>query len=150
MPPRPTVLVPDTCAYVHAAAGLLSPAAKALLGAAIQYHSAAALGEIAAGLGNLSPTHHDYAAVRSHYTALMSTIPAGRVLLPDESDWLDAGLLAGTLARIQGFQAHQRKELLNDALIYVCAAKAGLPVLTNDDDFDLLHQALPQGTVIFY
>lgn len=150
MPARPTVLVPDTCAYIHAAAGRLSLEAKAILGAAIQYHSAAALGEIAAGLANLSPTRYDYAAVRSHYTALMSAIPVGRVLVPDESDWLDAGLLAGTLGRIQGFQAHQRKELLNDALIYVCAAKAGLPVLTNDDDFDLLQQVRPQGAVIFY
>lgn len=150
VPARPTILVPDTCAYIHAAAGRLSPAAKALLGAAVQYHSAAALGEIAAGLGNLSPTHYDYAAVRSHYTVLMGAIPAGRVLVPDESDWLDAGLLAGALARTQGFQAHQRKELLNDALIYVCAAKAGLPVLTNDDDFDLLQQLRPQGSVIFY
>jgi predicted nucleic acid-binding protein len=150
VPSRLTILVPDTSVYIHAASGRLSPAAKALLGAAIQYHSAAALGEIAAGFGNLSPTHYDYAAVRSHYAALMGAIPVGRVLVPDESDWLDAGLLADTLAHTQGFQANQRKELLNGALIYVCAAKAGLPVLTNDDDFDLLQQVRPQESVIFY
>lgn len=150
MPARPTVLVPDTCAYIHAASGRLPPAAKALLGTAIQFHCAASLGEISVGIGDMSPTDPDYRAVRSHYARLMDAIPSGRVLAPDENDWLHAGLLAGALARTQNFQAHQRKELLNDALIYVCAAKAGLPVLTNDDDFDLLQQVYPQGTVVFY
>lgn len=150
VPIRPTALVPDTCAYIHAAAGRLPPSAKALLGAAIQYHSAASLGEIAAGIGNMSPNQPDYSATRAHYSGLVDTIPAGRILAPSERDWLEAGLLAGTLARTQNFQPHQRKELLNDALVYVCAAKAGLPVLTNDDDFDLLQQLQPLGTVIFY
>jgi len=52
--------------------------------------------------------------------------------------------------RSQNFLANQRKELLNDAFIYVCAAKGGLPGLANDDDFDLLQQVRPQGLVIFY
>ncbi len=147
---RPAVLVPDTCAYIHAAAGRLPPAARLLLGTAIQYHCAACLGEIAAGIGNMSPMRADYRAVRAHYAGLMAAIPAGRVLVPNERDWLDAGLLAGALARSQKLQAHQRKEPFNDALIYVCAARAGLPVLTNDEDFDLLQQVLPQGAVIFY
>jgi predicted nucleic acid-binding protein len=150
MPIRPTALVPDTCAYIHAAAGQLTPSAKALLGAAVQYHSAASLGEIAAGIGNMQPTHPDYGAARAHYSGLVDTIPVGRILAPNERDWIEAGLLAGALARTQNFQPHQRKELLNDALVYVCAAKAGLPVLTNDDDFDLLQQLQPLGTVIFY
>jgi hypothetical protein len=30
------------------------------------------------------------------------------------------------------------------------AARTGLPVLTNDDNFDRLQQLRPQGTVIFY
>src|SRR5258708_3126803 len=82
VPIRPTVLVPDTCAYIHAASGRLPPPAKALLGAAIQYHSAASLGEIAVGVGNMPPTHQDYAAARTHYSNLMAAIPAGRVLVP--------------------------------------------------------------------
>ncbi len=150
MPARPAIIVPDTCAYIHAASGRLPPAAKTLLGTAIQFHCAASLGEIAVGIGNMPPTDPDYRAVRSHYARLMGAIPSGRVLAPDDNDWLDAGLLAGALARTQNFQAHQRKELFNDALIYVCATKAGLPVLTNDSDFDLLQQAYPQGAVVFY
>ena len=62
-----------------------------------------------------------------------------------------AGVLTGMLARSQGYQAHQRKELLADALIYLSASKAGLPVLTrNAGDFDLLKQLHPQGRVIIY
>jgi hypothetical protein len=150
VPIRSTVLVPDTCAYIHAAGGNLPPPAKALLGAAIQYHAAASLGEIAAGIGNMSSTRRDYVAVRQHYSNLMAAIPAGRVLVSNERDWIEAGLLAGAVARCQNFQPLQRKELLNDALIYVCATRSGLPILTNDDDFDLLQQIRPQGTVIFY
>jgi hypothetical protein len=150
VPIRPTVLVPDTCAYIHAAGGNLPPPAKALLGVAIQYHAATSLGEIAAGLGHMPPSRPDYAAAHKHYSNLMEAIPAGRVLVANERDWIEAGLLAGAVARCRNFQPLQRKELLNDALIYVCATRAGLPVLTNDDDFDLLQQVRPQGTVIFY
>lgn len=150
VPIRPTVVVPDTCVYIHAAGGNLPPPAKALLGAAIQYHVAASLGEIGAGLGNMPPTAPNYDAARKYYSDLMAAIPPGRILVPNAQDWIEAGLLAGCVARCQNFQPHQRKELLNDALIYVCAAKAGLPVLTEDDDFDLLQQVRPHGKVIFY
>lgn len=58
--------------------------------------------------------------------------------------------MAGTLARTQGYQRAQRKELFNDALTYLTAAKTGLPVLTQNHDFDLLWQLHPAGGVIFY
>jgi predicted nucleic acid-binding protein len=55
------------------------------------------------------------------------------------------------LARTQGYQRHQRKERLNDALIYLTATKAGLPVLTsNRDEFDLIEQLAPQGRFIHF
>ena len=41
--------------------------------------------------------------------------------------------------------------MLNDALIFLTAAKAGLPVLTsNRRDFDLLQQIIPTGRFIVY
>ena len=62
-----------------------------------------------------------------------------------------AGVVAGTLARIQGLQAHQRKECLNDALILLTAAKAGLPVLTaNRVDFDLIQQVAGTGEFVHF
>ena len=60
-------------------------------------------------------------------------------------------MIAGVLARTQGFQKHQRKECLNDALIYLSAAKAGLPVLTgNRDEFDIIQQIAPEGRFIHF
>ena len=60
-------------------------------------------------------------------------------------------MIAGALARMQGFQKHQRKECLNDALIYLSAAKAGLPVLTaNRDEFDIIQQIAPEGRFIHF
>ncbi len=62
---------------------------------------------------------------------------------------MDAGVIAGTLARTQRFQPHQRKECLKDALIFLTAAKAGIPVLTaNRDEFDLIQQIAPEGDFI--
>ena len=53
-------------------------------------------------------------------------------------------LIAGTLARTQNFQPHQRKECMNDALIYLSATKLGLPVVTaNRVEFDLIQQIAP-------
>lgn len=89
--------------------------------------------------------------MRDHYAGLFAGIPAGRLLTPDPQVWADAGVIAGILARTQRFQPHQRKECLNDALIYLSAVKAGIPVLTsNRDDFDLIHQVAPEGRIIHY
>jgi len=44
-----------------------------------------------------------------------------------------------------------QKECLNDALIYLAAAKAGLPVLTeNRNQFDLIPQVAQEGRFIHY
>jgi len=53
--------------------------------------------------------------------------------------------------RTQGFATAQLKACLNDALIYLTAAKAGLPVLTGDRrDFDLIPQLAPEGRVVWF
>jgi hypothetical protein len=49
-------------------------------------------------------------AIRDHYAAFMASIPPTRLLTPDADIWMDAGVVAGTLARCQGYQRHQRKE----------------------------------------
>ena len=85
-----------------------------------------------------------------HYAILFASIPASRLLVPDAETSADAGMVAGILARTQGFQKRHSRELLNDAMIYLCAANKGLPVLTdNKADFDLLQQSAPGGRFIF-
>jgi predicted nucleic acid-binding protein len=70
---------------------------------------------------------------------------------PDQRVWRDAGILAGLLARLQQYGKAEQRKSLNDALIFLSAAKAGLTVLTrNLSDFDLLLQLAPYGKVLFY
>lgn len=77
--------------------------------------------------------------------------PETRVVTPDPQIWAEAGLIARTLAHTQNFQRHQRKECLNDALIFLTAARVGLPVLTvNRGEFDVIQQLAPQGSFIYY
>ena len=87
--------------------------------------------------------------MQNHYAELFMDIPASRLVTPDAQVWADAGVIAGTLSRTQRFQPHQRKECLNDALIFLTAAKVGIPVLTaNREEFDLIQQLAPEGYFI--
>ncbi len=123
------LLVLDTNVYIMAAAGTLPDDAQMLIERALLFHCSVCLGELATGIANADPALPGWPAVRKHY----------------------AELFEGILTRIQGFQRHQRKECLNDALIYLTAAKAGLPVLTaNRDEFDLIQQLAPEGQFIYF
>jgi predicted nucleic acid-binding protein len=140
----------DTCVYIDDAADRLPAAAERLIDSGILFHCAVSLGEIAVGLGHLSPQSPRYRTVRAYYRDLLKRVPAQRVLIPDADTWVQAGLLAGTVARIQDYDRRQLKAALNDALIFVAAVKAGLPVLTANADFDLLSQLDPRGRIVFY
>lgn len=144
-------LVPDTMVYIELAAGRLPQTVIDLYARSVAFHCAVCVGEIAIGLANKDPAHPTTPRARAYFTALFAAIPATRILAPDASVWADAGLVTGILARPQGFRRDERKETLNDALIYLTAARAGLPVLTrNRDDFDLIQQLAPGGMFIHY
>lgn len=145
------VLVPDTNVYINDAAGRLPAEVEALLDRALLFHCSVCIAELATGVANGDPTHSRWKAARDHYAELAATIPPSRLLTPDAEVWADAGVVAGTLARTQGFQPYQRKECLNDTLILLTAAKAGLPVLTaNRGEFDLVQQIAPEARFIHY
>jgi len=77
--------------------------------------------------------------------------PAHRILTPDRDIWREAGILAGLLVRLQGYGKNDRRKALNDALIFLTAAKNGCVVLTrNILEFDLLTQLDTRGQAIFY
>lgn len=136
----------DTNVYIADAAGLLSPEAADLLDRALLFHCSVCLAELTVGIANSNPGHKLWTATRDHYAEIMRAIPETRVLVPDRDVWLDAGVLAGILARTQGLQPHQRKDTLNDALIFLTAARFGCAVLTsNRREFDLLQQLAPAG-----
>lgn len=147
----PTALLLDTTVYIDRAAGRLPVRLRALIDAALLFHSAVALGELAVGVANVRPGSSGWPRLRDHYTALFAAVPASRLLTPDAQTWTDAGLVAGTLARTQRLQPHQRTACLNDALIALSAAKAGVPVLTaNRNDFDLIQQLAPEARFVHY
>jgi predicted nucleic acid-binding protein len=117
----------------------------------VVFHSSVVLGELAAGVANADPTRSRWTQLRTYYADLFASIPLTRLVAPDDLTWVDAGIVAGTLARTQGFQPHQRKECLNDALVMIGAAKSGIPVLTaNRDDFDLIQQLVPTARFVHY
>ena len=142
---RLTVLV-DTNVYIREAAGTMPVEVETLLDRALLFHCSVCIAELAIGIGNKDPARPQWAQDRDHYKDLIAAIPAARLLVPDAGIWTEAGLIAGMLSRTQRFQPYQRKECLNDALIYLTAAKMGLPVLTsNRDDFDLIGQLVPKA-----
>ena len=144
------VFVPDTNIYIMDAAGILPGAAMIIVDQGLMFHCAVCLAELTAGVGHYAPGAADWQTVADYYAEMFASIPANRLLVPDAHTWAEAGMVAGILARTQGFRKQQLKELLNDALIYLCAAKHGIPVLTNNKaDFDLLQQIAPGGSFIF-
>jgi predicted nucleic acid-binding protein len=145
------MLLIDTNVYIMSAAGTLPPAAAALAESALLFHSSVCLGELATGVAHADPARSNWRAIRDHYAALVEAVPDSRLIVPDGQTWLEAGVVAGSLARIQNFQKHQLKRCFNDALIYLSAAKAGLAVLTaNRDEFDLIQQLAPDGAFIYF
>ena len=147
----PVTLLLDTNVYINRASGRLGRPLQQIVDRSLLFHCSVALAELAAGVANADPGHAGWATLRDYYAGLFAAVPDSRLLTPDAQVWADAGLVAGTLARTQGYQPHQRKECLNDALIFLTAAKAGLPVLTaNQDEFDLIQQVAPDGRFIHY
>ncbi len=147
----PFRIVPDTTVYIDNAAGRLPGAARDLIRRGLNYHCSVCLAELTTGLANRDPRRAGWLDERDYFTGVFRGVPDTRLLTPDADVWADAGLLSGILARTQTFQRHPRKECLNDALIYLTAAKAGLPVLTaNRDEFDLIQQLAPEGRFVHY
>jgi predicted nucleic acid-binding protein len=145
----PLFLLLDTDVTINRAAGRLAQLVRDAIDRALLFHCSVALAELALGVANADPSRRGWRAMQDHYAALFASIPTSRLVTPDAQVWTDAAVIAGTLARTQGFQPHQRKACLNDALIFLTAAKAGIPVLTaNRDEFDLIQQLAPEAQFI--
>jgi predicted nucleic acid-binding protein len=144
-------LIPDTNVYIRNMSGTLPPGVEALLDNALQWHCSVCIAEITAGIAHYDPAASNWRRVRTQYGVLLRSIPDTRLLVPDAETWHLAGVVSGTLARTQRFQPHQRKECLNDALIYLTAAKWGLPLVTaNRTEFDMIQQLVPGGLFLHF
>ena len=69
---------------------------------------------------------------------------AKRILIPNLSDWTQAGKVLARLAQKYGYERIGRARLTNDALIATSAARSGITVLTaNQRDFARLAEFCP-------
>lgn len=149
-PPFPRLLL-DTTVYIDALQGRLPNPVEIALRAGNLWHSTVTEAEMAALAGMLDPSHRETQHVIAQIAASIELRPAHRILAPDREAWREAGILAGLLARLQQYSKNERRKALNDALIFLTAAKSGCVVLTrNVTDFDLLMQLDRKGHAIFY
>jgi predicted nucleic acid-binding protein len=66
-------------------------------------------------------------------------VQARRILVPDLSDWVQAGKVLARLAAKYDYERIGRSRLTNDALIAMSAARLGIRVITaNERDFPKL------------
>ena len=150
-PDKPRSLLYDTTVYVDILQGRFPVTGETMLRAADAWHSAVAENELASTCALLDPAHSDSRAVIKEIASLIDRMPAHRTIAPDRDMWRSAGILTGTIARLQGISKTDRRRILNDALIFATARKLGHTVLTRDiADFDFLQQLDPAGRVLFY
>lgn len=144
-------VMPDTTVYIDNLKGHLPTEVKQLLVDRRVLHSAVACAELAISLGHLDPAHEDTAR---HAVPLLDTLrrmAPELVLAPSADAWIEASLMAGTLARIQGYAKEQRRKLLHDAILFLAAGEAGAVLISrNLQDMDLLLQLRPSGRVLLY
>lgn len=148
--PVPKLLL-DTTVYIDQLQGKLPRDVEISLRAGSLWHSSVTECELAALAGLLDPARPGSAQAVEEVLASIARRPAHRVVNPDREIWRDAGILAGLLARLQQYGKAEQRRALNDALIFLSAAKSGLTVLTrNISDYDLLLQLASGGSALFY
>ncbi len=149
--PLPRNLLLDSTVYIDELQGRLPGDAETLLRVATLWHSPVTAAELAVGIGHLDPRQPRTKGAVAAIAQSIERRPVHRTLSPDPAIWIEAGLAAGILARLQNYASADRARLLNDALLLFTAAKHGCTLLTrNSRDFDLLLQVVPIGRVLFY
>jgi predicted nucleic acid-binding protein len=148
--PWPPVLL-DSTVYIDQLQGRFPPGFDVKLRAANVWHSTITECELAALTGLLKPEHPGTAQIIETVLASIKQRHVHRIVNPDRNVWHEAGVLSGTLSRLQQYGKADQRRVLNDALILLSAAKAGLTVLTrNSADYDLLLQLAPNTKAVFY
>jgi predicted nucleic acid-binding protein len=149
--PRTTSLLCDTTVYIDILQGRFPAEYEAFIRAADVWHSTVPETELAIGCALLDPAHSGTREVVSRIIEMLDRRPPHRILWPDREVYQEAGILTGTIARLQNLGKSERQRILNDALIFCTSRKFGHTVLTrNIADFDFLNQLDPTGRVLFY
>ena len=141
----------DTCVYLDAAKGNLPIGARLVIATSPLFHCSVCIAELVYAFGRLDPSHPDTPTNLGLIREILGRVRTDRTVAPDRDAYIDAGLIAGTLVRIQGLGIPERRKLMLDVLVFLTAQQIGFPVLTaNVGDFDLFQQLVPDGKVLYY
>lgn len=148
---RPAKLLYDTTVYIDILQNRFPRDGELMLRATEAWHSPVTESELAAACGLLDPTHPGTRQIVTQIAGIIDRRPSYRTIVPDTDIWREAGILSGTLARLEGLAKRDQRRIMNDALLFASARKYGCAVLTrNIADFDFLEQLDPSGRVLFY
>jgi predicted nucleic acid-binding protein len=144
-------LLLDTNVYIDALQGRLPMATERLLETRQNHHSSVAIAELVHLFGRLDPKHPDTTATLAQLSKAIAAVPSHRLTAPSVQAMGEAGIIAGTIARLRSMPKSERQPLLNDAMLYQQALETGWVLLTrNLADFDIIQQLVPGGRVLFY
>lgn len=144
-------LLLDTCVYIDQMQGRAPSLVEQLVAIRQVNHSTIAIQELTHTVGVLDPNDRRTPAVIAQVRAQIEAMPEHRVFVPDAEVLGRAALLAGILARLQGYSRDARQKALHDCVLFLQAQKLGFTVLTaNVAEFDLLLQLIPTGRALFY
>jgi hypothetical protein len=150
--PADAVLLLDTTVYIDGMkqAGL-PDAIQILLANHMVRHSALCVGELSFGFGRLDPSHPDTSRNRSAIAAVLDRLTPGSFVDLSPLGWARAGVLAGSLALMQGLAQDRRRALFLDSALFVTAQELGLTLVSgNLLDMDLLLQVGGAANVLLY
>jgi hypothetical protein len=150
--PVDAILLLDTTVYIDGMKRAGLPAdIQTLLANRVIRHSGICMGELGFGFGRLDPAHRDTARNQSAISDVLSQLAPASFVSLSPSGWARAGVLAGALARLQGFAQDRRCALFLDAALFVTAEEHGLTLVSgNFTDMDLLLQVGGKAKVLLY
>jgi hypothetical protein len=165
MPPGMPVML-DTTFYIARFQQRLPSPIQAFAASRTIWHCGVALAELSISAGILDPVDVRTPVYSQPIKKLLQTIRLADCRSPSPAAWTEAGMLSGILARTQlGLakpkkllspaeqccQTGRRRELLNDALIFLTAREAGAILISgNVADMDMLLRFRPNVTVLLY
>jgi hypothetical protein len=147
-----TPVMLDTTVYLDALRAPGLPTAIATLVARnVVLHCSIAGAELAVSVGHLDPAHPQTAIHRMPLIDILSRMAPTRIVAPGADAWTDAAVVAGILARTQGYAREARRAVLHDALMVLTAVEAGAVLISrNVRDMDLLLRCWPNARVLLY
>jgi len=165
MPPSIPVML-DTSVYIARSAGRLPTDITKFVEARAALHCGVVLAELSITAGLLGPGDRRTPSAHDGLKRGLAIIDLNACRSPSAAAWAEAGMLSGILARTQlGLarpkkamsavelccQTGRRRELLNDALVFLTAREAGAILISaNVSDMDLLLRFRPDVHVLLY